>query len=296
MPRPQERRWQAPKHITLPAIPYMETASSSSEVPFSHIFPATSATRSSLSPSSERDRPSNSFFILNEEVPPIPSHRLSRVPPSPPAVRRPTLPAQISLEHALGDTRAVPQAKRDPGQLAQDQCPPGSPTRTKKELPDLSPIASCNSSRCSPLSGSRSHPQSTVSTPQPKSRPRSRTVASEQWTPDPARWSLDTPSFRSPAAACDTPSFGSSTPRNISISEIPRLSGHIGCAVDIFGLAAVQPPRLSGRPRPRVRQRATEGVLISGPSASSQTAIGGLERGIQKDLVASPRTASPAKG
>jgi hypothetical protein len=103
---------------------------------------------------------------------------------------------------------------------------------------------------------------------------------------------LDTPSFRSTLSTVGTPSTSTagsstSTPRNISISEIPLLSGHIGCAVDVFGLAALQPPRMDVRPRPRVRQRA---------SALSKDGLeGGSTHSVPNGLVFSARTASPAR-
>ncbi|KAJ1310870.1 hypothetical protein OPQ81_009388 [Rhizoctonia solani] len=124
-----------------------------------------------------------------------------------------------------------------------------------------------------------------------KTRPRSKTDLPAL---DTARWSLDTPSFRSTSAT--TPSTGSSTPRNISLSEIPMSSGSIGCAVDIFGLAALQPPRMAGRSRPRIRQRAIQEDVSSenvdmGGSSSERSSVAA-----PNGLVFVARTASPAKG
>ncbi|CAE6510781.1 unnamed protein product [Rhizoctonia solani] len=261
LPKPTLRA-QAPKHITLPP------PSPSREVPYTRTYPATPG----LSPRSQRELNGNPFFILVEETPPIPSHRPPRVPPSPPThIRRPTLPAQISLEHAFGDTRRS---------SIQAQ---GS--RSKKEVVIPSPVASCS------CASSRSQPEISKTRRKHKTRPRAKT---ELPPLDTAGWSLDTPSFRSTAAA--TPSTGSSTPRNISLSEIPMMNGSIGCAVDIFGLAALQPPRIAGRPRPGTRQRATTqdvsprrtDVDLSSPELSLV--------GVPNGLAFAARTASPAQG
>ncbi|CAE6542226.1 unnamed protein product [Rhizoctonia solani] len=253
-------RAKAPKHIPLPR------PSPTSEVPYTRTYPATPA----LSPRSQREPSTNPFFILNEETPPIPLHRVPRVPPSPPThIRRPTLPAQISLEHAFGDTRRPIQP--------QD-------ARPKKEVAIPSPVASCS------CISSYSQPELSKLRKKTKTRPRAKTDLPPL---DTAGWSLDTPSFRSTAAP--TPSTGSSTPRNISLSEIPLLSSPIGCAVDIFGLAALQPPRMAGRPRPRMRQRVTTGD-VSSARTNVDGSIQELTSVIPSGLVFTARTASPAKG
>ncbi|KAH7344432.1 hypothetical protein B0J17DRAFT_635405 [Rhizoctonia solani] len=255
-------RAQAPKHIPLPQ------PSPSREVAYTRTYPATPG----LSPRSQRELNCNPFFILAEETPPIPSHRLPRVPPSPPThIRRPTLPAQISLEHAFGDTRRSPTLAQDSG--------------LKKEVAIPSPITSCS------CTSSRSQPEMSKPRRKNKTRPRAKT---ELPPLDSAGWSLSTPSFRSAAAA--TPSTGSSTPRNISLSEIPMMTGPIGCAVDIFGLAALQPPRINGRPRPRMRQRVAVEDVSPGRTdvcvSSSELSLVGAPNG----LVFAARTASPVKG
>ncbi|CAE7075719.1 unnamed protein product [Rhizoctonia solani] len=255
-------RAQAPKHIPLPQ------PSPSSEVLYTRTYPTTPA----LSPRSQREPINNPFFLLNEEAPSTPMYRLPRVPPSPPThIRRPTLPVQISLEHAFGDTRRSPIQPQD-----------GKP---KREVAVPSPVASCS---CT-VTSSRSHPE-IKSRKKTKARPRAKTDLPPL---DTAGWSLRTPSFRSTAAA--TPSSGSSTPRNISISEIPLMNGPIGCAVDIFGLAALQPPRITARPRPRMRQRVTT------PDVSSKrTDVGALNPelslAVPNGLVFAARTASPVRG
>ncbi|KAB5593877.1 hypothetical protein CTheo_2729 [Ceratobasidium theobromae] len=294
-PKPQERRRQAPKHIVLPTIRHLDKASCGirTENSPSHVFPATPGIRSSNSASPANERHRNSFFNLDEIMSFTPAHRPSRPPITPPVARRPILPAEISLEHALGDMRVASLAKRDPGHLVQDQSLLGTNTTTEKEPVPSSPVASCNPPRTSRLSGSRSQPESSASTPkrEKQSRPRSKTVASA--VPS-ERWKPDTSTFRS-TAACNTPSSGQSTPRNISISEIPMLNGPIGGVVDVFGLAALQPPRLSRRPRPKARQRTTEGAPACEPPASPQPDID-LRQEIRCGLVPSARTASPAKG
>ncbi|KAG8733111.1 hypothetical protein FRC11_008686 [Ceratobasidium sp. 423] len=247
-------RAQAPKHITLPP------ASPSSEVPYTRTYPATP-----LSPRGQREPNTNPFFILDEETPPIPTQRLPRFLPTPPTlVRRPTLPAQISLEHAFGNTR------RDAIQPQEH--------RPKREVSIPSTVASCS------CGSTRSQPEMSKLRKKTRTRPRAKTDLPAL---DTAGWSLDTPSFRSTAAS--TPSTGSSTPRNISLSEIPIMNGPIGCAVDIFGLAALQPPRMAGRPRPRIRQRVTtpdeDRFSPELPSVA-----------IPNGLVFAARTAGPAKG
>ncbi|CAE6431241.1 hypothetical protein ACGC1H_001296 [Rhizoctonia solani] len=249
-------RAKAPKHIHLPH------PSPSSEVPYSRTYPATPA----LSPRSQREPVANPFFILDEETPPIPTPRVPRFPPSPPThIRRPTLPAQISLEHALGDTRRSPVQPQD--------------GRPKKEATLPSPAASCS------CASSRSQPEMGKFRKKTKNRPRAKTDLPPL---DTAGWSLHTPSFRSTAAA--TPSTGSSTPRNISISEIPLMSGPIGCAVDVFGLAALQPPRIGGRPRPRMRQRATIGDV-----SAERVDVDSSMPAVPGGLVFAGRTANPVK-
>ncbi|CAE6423589.1 unnamed protein product [Rhizoctonia solani] len=247
-------RAQAPKHIPLP--------SPTSEVPYSRTYPAT--------PLSPRSQPiSNPFFLLNPETPPISTPRAPRIPPSPPThIRRPTLPAQTSLEHAFGDTRRSP---------TQPQA-----SKPKKEVAIPSPVTSCS------CSSSRSHPDLSKSRKRTKTRPRAKTDLPPL---DTAGWSLRTPSFRSAAAA--TPSTGSSTPRNISISEIPLLSGPIGCAVDIFGLAALQPPRMAGRPR-RMRQRVAIGD-VSAERMDVGRSSPAVPLAVPNGLVFTARTASPVK-
>ncbi|KEP55030.1 hypothetical protein V565_010210 [Rhizoctonia solani 123E] len=255
------RRAQAPKHISLP------WPSPSSEVPYSRTYPATPG----LSPRSQREPVVNPFFILDEDTPPIPAQRVPRFPPSPPThIRRPTLPAQISLEHALGDTR------RSPVQPPQDG-------RPKQEAMLPSPAASCS------CASSRSQPEMGKFRKKTKSRPRAKTDLPPLET---AGRSLHTPSFRSAAAV--TPLTGSSTPRNISLSEIPLMTGPIGCATDIFGLAALQPPRIGGRPRPRMRQRATTGN-VSSERTDVDRSIPELPSAVPSGLVFAARTLSPVK-
>lgn len=281
--QPKERRRQAPKHITLPDTPYMD---SDSVIHFSHIFPQTPGTRSSLGSANEQRAGNNPFFILNEETPPIPVHRLNsnRSTPTSPNYRRPRLSAELSLEHAFGDMRAANRPHDPPDLAAQDQHPPQKQIRAK-DLSIPSPIFSC---RSSVVSESRSEPKSSP-TKSKKSRPRSRTVLSDGGT----RWSLETPSFRS--TACATPT--GMTPRQISISEVPLLEGELGYAVDIFGLAALQPPRIHIRPRPRMRPRDSITPVSATPSdeASDNKLV---ERGVYGpgDLLVPARTASPARG
>ncbi|CAE6389812.1 unnamed protein product [Rhizoctonia solani] len=253
-------RPQAPKSIPLPCR-------SSTEVQYARTYPSTPA----LSPTSHqnhREPNTNPFFILNEETPTVLTRRLHN-PPSPSThTRRPTLSAEISLEHAFGDTR------RDPGQAQE--------SRPKKEGSVPSSVASCTSSRSQPeMTKSRKS--------RPKNRPRAMTSLPALET---AGRSLHTPSFRSTVSVAETPSTSTagssiSTPRNISISEIPLLNGHIGYAVDVFGLAALQPPRIDVRPRPRVRERAS--------ALTKDRSEGGSTQSVPNGLVLSARIASPAR-
>ncbi|KAF8707656.1 hypothetical protein RHS03_03631, partial [Rhizoctonia solani] len=265
-PKPVVRP-HAPKRIPLPRR-------TSAEVPYARTYPSTPA----FSPTSHynhREPSTNPFFVADKETPLVTTQRF-RSPPSPPThVRRPTLPVEISLEHAFGNTRP------DSGQAQE--------SRPKKERGVPASVTSCTSSRSQPeISKSRKS--------RPKNRPRAITSLPALQT---AGLSLQTPSFRSTVhtvgaetgAGTETPSTstaGSSASapasRNISISEIPLLSGHIGCAVDVFGLAALQPPRVDVRPRPRVRQRAS--VLSKDGSEGGPASNG---------LVFSVRTASPAR-
>lgn len=273
----KERRREAPKHITLPSTPNLRSPDGSSEVPFTHMFPSTPATRSSLSPGSELRPNQNPFFILNEESPAAPIYPAPSSS-TPKLARRPALSAEISLEHAFGDTRAKRDPDSDPSATRYQHTPPRTPGRPK-EISIPSPIFSRSPSRSSAVS------QPELSSKPKKSRPRSSTVLSEQRI----RRSLDTPSFRS--AACTLPLPG--TPREISISEVPvMMSGELGCAVDIFGLAALQPPRISIRPRPRARYQPPEGSPLSTTSSEGVSPATPPEP-VADGLAVTARTASP---
>lgn len=262
-PRPQERkRRHAPTHITLPAAVFSlpTPQGSGGSESFRHTFPSTPAARS-LTPASEIRNP---FFILNEESPPAPVHPVGqrfRSGPVTPPIRRPALTAQTSREHAFGDTRGIPQHQDGQPPTAQDSptsCPLRTPAKAKgrKELAIPSPIPSRSPSRCSLVSEARSQPE-VSKTKKKTTRPRSRTVVSEQSTPG-IRSSLETPSFRS--SPCVTPGVPG-TPRQMSISEISVFACHnIGRPVDIFGLAALQPPR-EAPPRPKPAKRQAAAVL-----------------------------------
>ncbi|KAG8686633.1 hypothetical protein FRC09_014008 [Ceratobasidium sp. 395] len=233
--------------------------STSSPEGFRHIYPTSTPGRSSATPATERPNP---FFILNEEDPPAPIHRLGQpAPRTPPATRtRPVLPPQVSLEHAFGVVRTIPAA---PGRKDDHSSGTGdlstaavtaaySPraSKVRKELNVPSPILSRSSSRGSLVSEVRSQPEPEIKKKK-KTRPRSRTLDSTAM-----QKVLETPSFRSSAAG--TPTSG--TPRQISISEIPMFGYHeFGRPEDIFGLAAVQPPKLvPRRPLPAPRRQTVQ--------------------------------------
>lgn len=275
------KRRQAPTHITLPAAVFSlpTPQGSAGSEGFKHTFPSTPATRS-LTPASEIRNP---FFILNEESPPAPVHPVGqrfRSGPITPPIRRPALNAQISREHAFGDTRGIAQHQDGQVSSAQDSptsCPVRTPAKSKgrKELAIPSPISSRSPSRCSLVSEARSQPE-VLSTKKKSTRPRARTVASEQNTPG-IRWSLETPSFRS--SPCMTPDVPG-TPRQMSISEIPAFGCHnIGRPVDIFGLAALQPPR-EAPPRPKLIKRRTVAVLPDHSLAFSKIDAGVSGEGV----------------
>ncbi|KAG8754056.1 hypothetical protein FRC12_011327 [Ceratobasidium sp. 428] len=108
--RRRASRRQPPVHITLPPPTMLSPPkSTSSPEGFRHIYPTSTPGRSSATPATERPNP---FFILNEEDPPAPIHRLGQpAPRTPPATRtRPVLPPQVSLEHAFGVVRTIPAA------------------------------------------------------------------------------------------------------------------------------------------------------------------------------------------
>jgi hypothetical protein len=251
VPRQPHRRSRrlAPTHIALPTVAFSPPSKGSpkDKGQFKHTYPATPGTRS-LTPATERRNP---FFILSEDDSP-PSRSAPRTPPA----RRPVLPTQVSLDHAFGFTRSTPQPRDDhssgtSADSGTSSCPP-SKSKGRKELVVPSPIVSRSPSRCSIVSEVRSHPEVSLGKKK-KTRPRSRTVMSEESTPG-IRWSLETPSFRS--SACGTPD-AAGTHREISLSEMPMFSTHhIGRPVDIFGLAVIQPPRMVPR-RPRIAQRHT---------------------------------------
>jgi hypothetical protein len=270
VPRQPHRRSRrlAPTHIALPAVTFSPSPKGSPKEQFKHTYPATPGTRT-LTPATERRNP---FFILNEEDSHPPSRSSPRTPPS---TRRPVLPTQVSLEHAFGLARSTPQRRDDHSSgtavdSGTSSCPASKP-KGRKELVVPSPILSRSPSRCSLVSEVRSQPEVPLAK-QKKTRPRSRTVASEQYTTG-IRWTLDTPSFRSSAVS---PAAG--TPREISLSEMPMFTTHhIGRPVDIFGLAVVQPPRVAPR-RPRPAQRhsvaavTTESSRVPGKPDAEPTA------------------------
>ncbi|KAG8754044.1 hypothetical protein FRC12_011328 [Ceratobasidium sp. 428] len=124
--------------------------STSSPEGFRHIYPTSTPGRSSVTPARERPNP---FFILNEEDPPVPIHRLGQpAPRTPPATRtRPVLHPQVSLEHAFGVVRTTPAPGRKDdhstgtGDLSTAAvtaaCSPRA-SKVRKELDVPSPILS----------------------------------------------------------------------------------------------------------------------------------------------------------
>ncbi|KAG8715015.1 hypothetical protein FRC08_011111 [Ceratobasidium sp. 394] len=273
-PRPARRRSRRkpPVHITLPPPTFSPSSPICGPESFKHIYPATPGRSSATPATNERVNP---FFILNEEDPPLPVHRLPLTPKTPPVTRRPVLPPQVSLQHAFGVVRNAPGRKdddpsgTDAGAGHADLSAACSPrtSKARKGVQVPSPILSRSSSRCSLVSETRSQPEPSEvkKKKEKKTRPRSRTVASE-YDASAARKALETPSFRSSAAG--TPPIGK--PRQISISEIPMF----GCLEfenpeDIFGLAAVQPPRLvPRRPNPVRRQVMQAMTPLSGSSGA----------------------------
>ncbi|KAF8761688.1 hypothetical protein RHS01_00424 [Rhizoctonia solani] len=221
-PKPVVRP-HAPKRIPLPRR-------TSAEVPYARTYPSTPA----LSPTSHynhREPSTNPFFVADKETPLVTTQRF-RNPPSPPThVRRPTLPVEISLEHAFGNTRP------DSGQAQE--------SRPKKERGVPASVTSCTSSRsrlkypsleraglrigpsdnelASAADGGVEFANSVVSVD-------CSYCWSRNWS-----WNRDTPT--------STAGLSVSAPvsRNISISEIPLLSGHIGCAVDVLAWRRCSP-------------------------------------------------------
>ncbi|KAG8737105.1 hypothetical protein FRC10_008572 [Ceratobasidium sp. 414] len=268
-PQPARRRSRRkpPAHITLPPPTFSPPGLAYSPKGFKHIYPATPG-RSSATPATERTNP---FFILSEEDPPVHTHthRFPLTPKTPPAIRRPVLPPQVSLEHAFGVVRNAPGRKADDRSGTDAAAAHGDPStacsprtsKARKELNVPSPILSRSPSRCSLVSEVRSQPEPSEVKKKKKTRPRSRTVASEH---DMAatRKALETPSFRSSAAG--TPTTG--RPRQISISEIPMFGcQEFGHPEDVFGLAVVQPPTMvSRRPNPVRRQVVQAMTALSG--------------------------------
>ncbi|KAG9102255.1 hypothetical protein FRC06_002174 [Ceratobasidium sp. 370] len=280
-PRPARRRSRRkpPAHITLPPPPFSPSGPICNPDGFKHIYPATPG-RSSATPVTERTNP---FFILNEEDPPLPVHRLPLTPKTPPAVRRPVLPPQVSLEHAFGVVRNAP-GRKDDGPVGTDgaaahadssaACSPRTSRPPRKGLQVPSPILSRSPSQCSLVSEVRSQPEPCEMKKKKKTRPRSRTVASERDAAA-AHKTLETPSFRSSAAG--TPSTGK--PRQISISEIPMFRYHeFGHPEDFFGLAAIQPPRLVPRRPNPARRQPMQGMTALPGKPGADSAEGHRER------------------